>query len=108
MKRTSTIRRVSTKRARQLRQYAKQRKDYLSRVPICELWTAFDDAADFESIRKIWGNYPSIPPATEIHHAAGRMGLALLDEENWKALSRPAHTWLHANPSFARKMGFLK
>jgi hypothetical protein len=87
MKRTP-IRRVSVKRAAQLKQYAIQRTAYLKAHPICEVCR---------------NEY-----STEIHHTQGRIGLALLDEAHWIAICRKDHWFIHQNPSAARAQGLLK
>lgn len=84
----SPIRRVSSKRAKQLREYSKRRKAFLEANPWC--------AVKAETA------------ATEIHHVAGRIGEQLLDERDWLPVSRDGHNWIHAHPKEAREAGFLK
>jgi hypothetical protein len=86
MKRTP-IRRVSVKRAAQLRQYSSQRTTYLKAHPICHVCRT---------------EY-----STEIHHKQGRIGLALLDEAHWIAICRQCHRRVEENKSWARAEGHI-
>ncbi len=45
-------------------------------------------------------------PATEIHHAAGRVGAYLLNTKFFKSVSREGHIWIHENPAEALEKGF--
>lgn len=86
MKRTP-IRRVSKKRAAQLRVYSKLRKDFLEKNPVCQLCNNAN--------------------ATDIHHGWGRIGELLNAEEHWFSICRPCHEWVHNHPSQARRQGYL-
>lgn len=88
--RKGAVRKVSSKRAVQLREYAKARRAYLVEWPFCEI--------------ALCGGSASV----EIHHRAGRIGDKLLDEKDWLATCRNCHDWCHHNPSMARKMNLLK
>lgn len=79
------IRKVSKKRARQNAQYLKERAEFLD-GKICP----------------ITGR-----PATEIHHTNGRENERLTDKKYWLAVTREGHEKIHANPVWAREMGYL-
>ncbi len=126
MKRTSPlrrtpIRRVSKKRAKQLREYSAARKVFLAAHPICEVWCANNNwewIAPSQYSRKGWSGIERIesgaellaggaPAAEEVHHTNRRNGDRLNDEKHWLAVSREWHFWIHANPSAAREKGWL-
>jgi 5-methylcytosine-specific restriction endonuclease McrA len=81
------IRRVSKRRAEQLRDYAGQRIIFFSKKPTCE----------------ICGHKRS----SEVHHTRGRIGAMLLDEQHWMAVCRGCHERIHRAPAWARACGFL-
>lgn len=88
MKRTR-LRRVSRKRALELKIYAQIRKDFLFTHSTCQ--------------------FPGcVRLASDVHHVRGRLGSRLLDQRSWKAVCRICHTWLHDHPKEARKMGWIK
>jgi hypothetical protein len=89
MKRTP-LRRVSKKRAKQLRAYSIMRPIFLRSAPFCE----------FDSM--------CLKPSVDIHHIRGRAGELLTDERYLLAICRDHHTWIHENAKKAREMGFLK
>jgi hypothetical protein len=64
MKRTP-LKRVSTKRSKELKEYAKLRKAYLEAHPYCEVYLA-------ENGLKYEGKPIDAPLATDIHHRRGR------------------------------------
>lgn len=116
LRRTSLLRRtplarVSKKRAKALREYAKKRKAFLAAHPFCQVRIAvFGLTENFV----IWaeGKMPNwaggwMPRATEVHHKAGRSGKNFLDESTWMAVSREGHRWLHNNPREARARGWI-
>ena len=86
MKRRKPLRRVSLKRAKQLREYLKVRNEYLSENNFCE----------------VCGR-----PAQDLHHRSGRIGEKLTDKANFMALCRLHHTWIHEHPKEARSLGWL-
>ena len=86
MKRTP-LRRVSIKRQKELREYAKIRKEYLAAHPTCEVCGQ----------RK----------ATDIHHRNHRFGSRLNDVEYFLATCRVCHNDIHQRPSAARDRGLL-
>ena len=44
----------------------------------------------------------------DIHHVQGRGGLQLFDIRHWLAVCRSCHSWIHANPKRAHKLGLLE
>lgn len=86
MKKTP-LRRVSKKRAKELTQYFKLRKDFLEKNPVCQ-------ACDGE-------------PANQIHHRNHREHGRLNDQKDWVAVGNYCHTWIHNHPEAARKEGWL-
>lgn len=46
--------------------------------------------------------------ATEVHHAAGRVGDLLLAEENWLPVCRPCHIWITDHPREAVEQGYSR
>ena len=90
LSRTARLRRVSKKRGKALRVYARLRAAFLwdgGWVKVCEVW-----------------NCPSL--ATEVHHKAGR-GKNLNNVATWMAVCRPHHEKIHRNPSWARAHNYL-
>lgn len=86
MKRTP-LKRVSSKQRKRLAEYSKLRKEYFKEHPMCEC----------EGCNK---------RAEDIHHMAGR-GRNTNKVETWMAVCRKCHDRIHANPSWARKVGYL-
>ena len=91
MKRTP-LRRVSKKRAKEMRTYSAMRKTFLAAHPVCVVAEA------------LWG---SKRRTTDIHHRAGRYNGNYLNEATWLAVSREAHQWIHDHPKEARERGWL-
>lgn len=85
------IKRVSNKRAKQLRLYNKQRKRILEDNNECK--------AKLPMCTNI---------ATTIHHIAGRMGDRLNDEDNMIPLCMPCHEWVETHPKEAKQLGLSK
>lgn len=85
--RKTPMRRMSAKRAKELREYGSRRKLFLVTRPVCQ---------------KCHGN-----ASTDIHHTKGREHKKLNEEAYWVGLCRPCHDWIHANPYEARKRGWL-
>jgi hypothetical protein len=104
LKRRTPLRKVSTKRAKQNREYTKRRKAFLARATYCEVnWALLNEiGVTLQFLAR------ECPRATEIHHKAGRIGEAPNDESNWITVSREGHCWLHDHPSQARARGWLK
>lgn len=82
------IRKVSKKRAKENREYAKVRKEYLEDNPNCEA--------------NLLG---CTTGATDIHHKKGR-GLFLCDPRHFLAVCRNCHCFIEDNPLEAKEMGF--
>src|SRR4051812_40555365 len=89
MIRRTPLRRVSKKRARELKAYSLLRAAFLKARPYCE-------------VCEVIGLQPRL--AREIHHMA-RRGPNLLNTETWLPVCREAHEWIHNNPGKARKLG---
>lgn len=81
------IRRVSKKRQKENKQYSIVAQKYLEDHMICEVCTELE--------------------ATQIHHRAGRTHERLIDEMGFLAICQPCHSWIHAHPEAARKVGWL-
>jgi hypothetical protein len=85
------IKPVSTKQAKALSNYAKVRKDFLSKHLFCE--------ANLTGCLVI---------ADQIHHVEGRLGELLIDPNNFLAVCGVCHRFIEDNPTEALKMGFSK
>ncbi|TXH10456.1 MAG: hypothetical protein E6R03_15415 [Hyphomicrobiaceae bacterium] len=83
MKPRKPIRKVSTARAKRMREYSKRRVWFLAMYSKC---------AVFGDLR-----------SNEIHHTRGRIGRLLNDERFWVPVSRKGHEWINNNPAEARK-----
>jgi hypothetical protein len=91
MKRTP-LRKVSKKRAKQLREYGERRKEFL-RTHLC--YPCFFEAG-------------KVVQPTDVHHMDGREGQLLLNEDKWMGVCRPCHRKIHDNPAWAKERGYLK
>jgi hypothetical protein len=78
------IRPISKKRAKQLREYKKLRKEFLK--------------------DKMCAVYPQLK-ATDVHHRRGRIAY-LLDQSTWLAVSRQGHTYIEEHPKEAYEKGW--
>jgi len=87
MIRRTRIRKVSNKRAKEMKTYSLLREAFLLQFPICQWCT------DRE--------------ATEVHHVEKR-GINYLNIDTWKALCHSCHKEVHDRPSWARRVGLLK
>ena len=87
MKRQQPIRKVSTKRAKQMRAYKLVRSTYLVENSICECVGCYQ-------------------PSTDVHHMKGRSGDRLVDEEFFLAVCRSCHMEIENQPIWAKKMGY--
>lgn len=105
---TKPIRRVSKKRAKQLRTYSTLRKEFLALHPICQVWLKEQGITESDTaiFHLLLDDYA--PRATEVHHMNRRNGARLNDEAYWLAVCAEAHRRIHAEPSWARAEGFLK
>jgi len=84
--RKTPLRRVSKKRAAQLKKYSVLRKNFLTNqmCGVCK-----------------------IRPAGEIHHKNKRFGERLLDLEHFLAVCRGCHARIHLNPAWAHAKDYL-
>lgn len=103
MKRTP-LKRVSSKRSKELREYAKLRKAYLEAHPYCEVWLQ-EGIIDGTSLHDL---LMLAPLATDIHHVRGRWGKRLNDTSYWLAVCRQSHDRIHRDPAWAYERGYLK
>lgn len=120
LKRTP-IRRVSTKRAKQLREYATRRDRYLAENPICEVWLRENGwqkkgaglyektvgAVTVEIAADALSENVHAPASAEIHHVNKRRGAMLNDENHWLAVCRKNHERIENDKAWARREGFL-
>lgn len=83
----SPLRKVSSKRAQQLRHYGKIRAALLAKHFKCQ----------------VCGRNRS----EDIHHMNGRSGARLTDTTWLLAVCRPCHDWIHRNPGKAREARLL-
>lgn len=113
LKRTSLLRPVSAKRAKQSRIYTAKRMAYLAAHPYCEWFIEQGTTPEKEVIATgvaviaLTGHRVVVPHSVEIHHRAGRSGANYLDEKTWMAVSRIGHEWIHRNPKEARARGWI-
>lgn len=123
--RRSPLRRVSSKRAAQLRIYAVKRKVFLGLHPLCQWWlsrhgvneaqareTWYDSRRHFIYFQDTNGHTCAIragdiPEASEIHHKKKPRSTYLNDESTWMAVSREGHDWIENHKSEARAKGWL-
>lgn len=121
LRRSKPIRKVSTKRAAQLRDYAKLRQAYLAAHPICEVWLRENKWSQHPTNPEIWQQTTGTlkqstkfsliasgaPEATEIHHTNKRRGAMLNDQTHWLAVCRENHERIENNKAWARANGYL-
>lgn len=81
------IRRMSTKKAKELAQYTRLRAEFMAKRPICEVCHK--------------------AKSTECHHKAGR-GKNYLAVETWLSVCGACHRQIHNRPGEARASGWLK
>lgn len=86
MKPKKPIRRVSKNRAKELSKYSMLSLQYLSVNQSCEVCHVED--------------------ATQIHHKRGR-GIHLNDINFFLATCNHCHNYIHRNPMWARRMGYM-
>jgi hypothetical protein len=102
------IKRVSSKRSKQLREYARLRKIHLEQHPFCEATIKLKGLDEAEVIANDGRYFDGlVPPSTEIHHRARRYGSRLNDTSKWLAVCRGIHVRIETNPSWARENGLL-
>jgi hypothetical protein len=85
------MRAVSKKTAARNREYARQRDVFLDEHPMCEI--RWDDECT--------------GLATLVHHKAGRVGKAMLDESRWVAGCDTCHRNVHGHVAEAYERGVL-
>ena len=83
----TTIRRVSKKRAAELKEYKLKRNVFLTLNKRCQ-------CCNFEN-------------ATDVHHSRGKIGRLLNETKYWFALCRNCHRQVTDNPIWARAKGLL-
>jgi len=114
MKRTP-IRRVSVKRAREMKEYARLRTGFMVERPVCEVWLSENGYTEITVGFYRKGSHTlaviqllsiGAPRSKECHHREGR-GKNYLNVSTWLAVSSEAHHRIHSNPSWARANGFL-
>jgi hypothetical protein len=88
----SPLRKVSKKQAAANREYSARRAMHLEANPNC---------VRCESLGVV-------TPATQIHHARGRDGDALLDDSDFLAVCAYCHEWMHGHPGEAHALGWMK
>lgn len=86
-KRQKRIRRVSIKKAADLKEYYALRSRFLENVDLCEIC---------HTDRPV-----------EIHHRRGRVGPLLTDLRHLMATCKKCHQWLHENIEEARTLGYI-
>lgn len=89
----SPLRRVSKRRAAQLKAYFGERKLFLAERPFCQVCHSRNRNSAL---------------ATDIHHMNKRNNARLLVIDDWLAVCRCCHDYIHAHPAWARSMGFLQ
>lgn len=118
LKRTP-IRRVSKKRAKELRQYSKERAEYLAENPVCEVWLKengwIKESAGVYIIAGCLGGFIAMardlleagaPHSDQVHHKSKRRGAMLNDKRFFLAVCDQNHKRIEANLSWARANGF--
>ena len=86
-KRQKRIRRVSVKKAADLKEYANMRAIYLANCDTCDVCHS--------------------ERPTEVHHKRGRVGDLLTDRRHWLAVGQKCHRWIHENIEEARTLGYI-
>lgn len=87
------IRKVSLKRAAQMREYRKLRREYLAAYPEC--------------LACVLRGKQKPGRAVDIHHRRGRAGRMLLAREWWVTICRDCHDWVGRNPVEAQAYDLL-
>lgn len=100
------LKKASSKRAKQLREYSKRRREYIIAHPRCEAWDTIVDWQAENATSEYQTAPEHQPHSTEIHHRAKR-GNNLNNESTWLAVCRWSHNWIHAHPKEARKLGLI-
>jgi|ADGO01.1.fsa_nt_gi hypothetical protein len=82
------IPRISKKRQKEIREYSKERKKFLTEGDKCEA-----------------GLPGCTITATDVHHMRGRAGGNFLNRETWLKVCRSCHTRIEQSPLMAKKLG---
>src|SRR5208282_6027687 len=85
--RSKRLKPISDKRKKELAVYRRAKEDFLSARVCCHSCDR--------------------PKKLDIHHAAGRIGLRLLDERYWIPLCRKCHDEVRRDPAWAVREGFI-
>lgn len=85
------MRRESPRRAAENRAYRKQRVEFLTENPLCQM--------------PKWRDAKCNEPATEVHHRRGRVGALLLDQRYWSAMCSRHHRYVTEHPAHAYSLG---
>ena len=80
------MKRLSVKRAKQEREYAKIREQFLAEFTVCQ--------------RCQW-RY-----STQVHHKKGRIGALLTDKDFFLAVCEECHEWIEKHPLEAKQKGY--
>jgi hypothetical protein len=88
MEKPKPVPRLSKRRREDMDEYSKKRMLFLIANPVCQA--------------KLVG---CTGEATDVHHAAGRVGDNYLNMSKWRALCRNCHTWVENNPEEAKELG---
>lgn len=86
MKRTP-IRKISSKRAKEVRIYLKLAAEFLQENPVCHVC--------------------AIRHSNEVHHTKGRQGSMLNNRAFWISVCRFCHTRIENNRAWAMSQGYL-
>lgn len=78
---------VSDKQSKRIAEYVKVKDDYLRLNPWCEM-------------------HGKPCKACDIHHAKGKIGSLLTETKFFVGVCRPAHNWIHDNPTLALRDGY--
>jgi hypothetical protein len=89
------MKRVSKKRAAELKIYYSLKKYILSQRPYCQMPSPT-------------GSPSCMNPATQIHHIKGRAGSLLCDVRYWIAVCPPCHQYIHDHARESRARGLMK
>lgn len=86
-KKPKPIAKRSKKRAKEETEYSKVRRVYLEHFPVCEVWNCGEKS-------------------TEIHHLQGKVGSLLIDVNNFLAVCRKCHDYIHDNHAWSIEQGY--
>ena len=98
MKRKKPLNKVSAKRAKENREYARLRKEFLEEHPFCRVCLSNVGLGRL--------NQPFAHPSTQVHHKA-RRGKFLLRTDTWLAVCDFHHDYIEKNGNWARANGWL-